>query len=258
MILASWNVNGIRAVEKKLELQKFIKDIQPDVLFMQETKAQREQLSAYLTENQNYHQSYYSAEKKGYSGVSVWISKKYKSRVPKIITGMKGWNDTEGRIIRTDIAKNTFLGIYFPNGGKSPEAWNDKIKFFNYLLNHINQLRDEGRKVIVTGDFNVAHNEIDLARPKENKKSIGFLPEERAWVDELINHKWIDVFRYLHPNEVSYTWWNMRTRARDRNVGWRLDYFVADKFFLKKINKIEHLTLQMGSDHCPIILDINI
>lgn len=258
MNIYSWNVNGIRAVERKGALQEFLDAETPEILFLQETKAHRDQLSEFLTEHPQYYQYYHSAEKKGYSGVSVWLKKEVVPSDHVIFRGMEGWNDHEGRVIRADIQDYSFLGVYFPNGGKSPEAWEEKLVFYEHFLSHVNDLREKGRKVIWTGDLNVAHEEIDLARPKENEKNIGFLPEERAWVDKLIENDWVDCFRHFHPDKVSYTWWQMQTRARERNVGWRIDYFMVDKAIMKIVKDCEHLNDQMGSDHCPVVLKTKI
>ncbi|RME87875.1 MAG: exodeoxyribonuclease III [Candidatus Hydrogenedentota bacterium] len=252
--LYSWNVNGIRAVERKGALDEFLQKYNPDILFLQETKARKEQLSEMLTDHPEYYQYYHSAEKKGYSGVSVWLKKSVIPQDHFVSTGMDGWNDHEGRVIRVDIGQYTFFGVYFPNGGKSEEAWKEKLVFYDHFLDHINTLRKKRRKIIWTGDLNVAHTEIDLARPKENQNSIGFLPEERSWVDRVIQKNWVDCFRYFHPDKISYTWWQMQTRARERNVGWRIDYFFVDKKLLPEIIDCDHLNEQMGSDHCPIFL----
>ncbi len=257
MKIISWNVNGIRAVERKNEIQKLIQTQNPDILFLQETKANADQLSQYLTENDTYKQYYHSAQKKGYSGVSIWLKQTTWTK-HQILTGMPDWDDNEGRIIGISNKKNIIFGVYFPNGGKSKQAWQEKLLFYKNFLQYSNQLRNQGKNVIWCGDFNVAHNEIDLARPKENEKSIGFLPEERSWMDQVLQSNWIDTFRYFNPDQASYTWWSMQTRARERNIGWRIDYFLVDKAIIKKVTKIEHLTSQMGSDHCPICLELNI
>ena len=146
MKLISWNVNGIRAIERKGELSRLIESEKPDVLFLQETKARPEQLSSYLTQNQEYHQEYHSAEKKGYSGVSVWLHKKAFPERPTSIKGMTSWNDQEGRVIRFDQQNLCFFGVYFPNGGKSDEAWQEKLQFYDHFLEHINRLRDQKKK----------------------------------------------------------------------------------------------------------------
>ncbi|MDH5718221.1 MAG: exodeoxyribonuclease III [Spirochaetia bacterium] len=258
MKLISWNVNGIRAVERKGEIQALLEKEKPELIFLQEIKAKFDQLTSNLTNHNEYFQHYHSAEKPGYSGVGVWLLKKKFSENYEIISGMPKWKDTEGRVIRVDIKNYTFLGIYFPNGGKSHEAWLEKLKFYDHYLNYINDLRKLGRTIIWAGDLNVAHNEIDLARPKENENNIGFRPEEREWMNKVTKNDWIDCFRYFYPEKVSYTWWQLQTKARERNVGWRIDYFLSDKKIIKKIKNIHHLENQMGSDHCPIVLEVDI
>ena len=258
MKLISWNVNGIRAIERKGELQNLLNSEKPDILFIQETKASPEQLSTWLTQNPDYHQNYHAAEKKGYSGVSVWLHKNTFPVRPTSITGMQGWDDHEGRVIRFEYENFCLLGVYFPNGGKSDEAWQEKLRFYDHFLAHINRLRGQGKSIIFCGDLNVAHNEIDLARPKENEKNVGFRPEERSWVSRLIANDWVDSFRESHPDRVSYTWWDMPSRARERNVGWRIDYFFLDRPLRKKVVSDRHLNEQQGSDHCPVVLEIDL
>ena len=261
MNIISWNVNGIRAVERKGELQKLLEDYNPDVLLIQEIKAKPEQLSKFLTEHEAYHQFYHPAEKPGYAGTGIWVKKSYGSSThqptnsaPQFSSGMPEFQDTEGRIARVDLGDWSIFGVYFPNGGKSPEAWDDKLVFYEKFLQYMNQLRDEGRHVIWGGDVNCAHEEIDLARPKDNLKSIGFLPEERAWVTKVIEHNWLDIFRHLNPEEIIYSWWHVISRARLRNVGWRIDYFFVDEALLPQVQEIKYLNAQMGSDHCPVQL----
>ncbi|QQS59148.1 exodeoxyribonuclease III [Candidatus Peregrinibacteria bacterium] len=257
MIIISWNVNGIRSVERKGELLPFLVKYRPDILLMQETKATPEKLSAELREHPEYHQFYHSAEKPGYAGTGIWVKKSF-CKNPSFSSGMPLFSDTEGRIARVDIdSKKTVLGIYFPNGGKSEQAWEEKIVFYNLFLEYMNALREEGREVIWAGDVNCAHEEIDIARPKENKNSIGFLPEERTWVTRVIENNWKDVFREKYPNVAQYSWWHLLSGARARNVGWRIDYVFADKALFSKIQRIEYLSEQMGSDHCPVRLEID-
>ena len=255
MKLLSWNVNGIRAVERKGELEKCIQTYDPDVFLIQETKAQEDQLTALKTKYSTYQQVYHSAEKRGYSGTSIWIKKSI-SNTCVFQTGMPNFQDTEGRILRVDIEKQTFFSVYFPNGGKSPEAWNGKLQFYDLFLSYINTLRKQGQTVFWAGDVNCAHEEIDLARPKDNKTSIGFLPEERAWITKVIQNNWVDIFREKHPQKKVYSWWHVITRARERNVGWRIDYFFGDKNSMSQVKNIEYLNNQMGSDHCPVLLEI--
>lgn len=256
--IISWNVNGLRAVEKKGEFHKLIEKENPDLLFIQETKAKPEQLSSFLTDNPHYETYYHSAVKPGYSGVGLWVKKKLIPKSYEIHRGMPGWDDHEGRVIGLSWGDYLLYGVYFPNGGKSQEAWQEKLRFYDHFHEHIHKMREQGKKILFTGDLNVAHEEIDLARPKENENSIGFLPEERAWVSRLIADNWVDVFRTLYPTKISYTWWQLQTRARERNIGWRIDYFIVDKPLFAKVKSMDHLNDHPGSDHCPIFMTIEL
>lgn len=255
MKIASWNVNGIRAIEKRGDLQSFLDTYSPDIFFLQEVKATPVQLSEALRSHADYHQFYHPADKPGYAGTGVWIRRNGFGDV-NFLQGMTGFNDTEGRISRIDFQDWSLFGVYFPNGGKSDEAWQGKIVFYEQFLTHVNAVRSSGRKVIWCGDVNCAHEEIDLARPKENQNAIGFLPEERAWVSKVIKEGWIDVFRQRNPHKVVYSWWHVLSGARKRNVGWRIDYFFADKALVPAVQNIEYLNAQLGSDHCPVLLEI--
>jgi len=260
MKIITWNVNGLRAVERKGELKKLLKKEQPDILLLQEIKGKAEQFSRWLTKNEKYQQFYHSAEKPGYAGTSVWVEKTFYTQLKKIkfkTTVPKAPNMDEGRVSHLNFkSKQTIydvLSIYFPNGGKSEQAWKDKLVFFNRVLEYMNKLRKQGHRVIVGGDMNVAHTELDLKRAKENDGNIGFHPDERAWVDKVIADDWLDVWRKKNPQTTDvYSWWNVYTRARDRNVGWRLDYFFIDQKTYKKVQAVEYLTKQFGSDHCPL------
>ncbi|NCO05310.1 MAG: exodeoxyribonuclease III [Candidatus Magasanikbacteria bacterium] len=255
--LISWNVNGIRAVERKEELQKFIEKHNPDVLFIQETKSREEQVQTIIEKYSEYDQHYYDAEtKKGYAGTAVWI-KKSLGHEYIVSRGMDTTHAKEGRLIQVECDGYALIGVYFPNGGKSPAAWEDKLMYYKDFHTHINILRKQHKKVIWCGDVNTAHNEIDLARPKDNEGEIGFHPKERAWIDGCIKDNWIDIFREKYPEKVMYSWWHLITRARERNVGWRIDYFFVDKPLVKQVKDIYYDNDQMGSDHCPIILEID-
>ena len=265
MKIITWNVNGLRAVERKGALEQLITVQQPDLLLLQEIKGKREQFSSFLTEHDHYEQFYHSAEKPGYAGTGVWMHKNFAERYTQNITFNThvpdAPNHDEGRIAHVSFVhkKRTYdvLSIYFPNGGKSPQAWKEKLIFFDRVLDFMNGLRAKDHTVIVGGDMNVAHAEIDLARPKENDGHIGFHPDERAWMDRVIDHKWVDVWRMLNPDVVDvYSWWDVYTRARERNVGWRIDYFFIDKKDMKKVEEIRYLHEQMGSDHCPLSLEL--
>lgn len=249
-----WNVNGIRAIERKGNWDELLK-YDADIYCLQETKAQPEQLSKKLREPEGYH-SYFSwpTEKKGYSGVAIYT--KEKPVEVEVGIGMDG-NDDEGRVITARYKNFVLVNCYFPNGGGGPERLAYKLDFYDEFLAYVEDLKSQYKHVIFCGDVNTAHNEIDLARPKANETNTGFLPEERAWLDQVVDSGWIDVFRYHFPNKPDmYTYWDMKTRARDRNVGWRIDYFFVTPSVLKNKNSIEILSKQFGSDHAPIQLEI--
>lgn len=263
MKIISWNVNGIRAVDRKGNLAEILEKEQPDIFLIQEIKAKEEQLDKlkFREKYNDYEQFYHSAEKPGYAGTAAWLRKDFFAGIsPEFHTGINDFDDNEGRISRVSFEKNgenfEILGVYFPNGGKSSEAWDGKLIFYEKFLNFVNFLRDQGKTVIFTGDVNCAHHEIDLARPESNRKSIGFLPEERDWISQWIANGWIDIFREKFPTKIIYSWWHVITRARLRNVGWRIDYFFVDKKFRENCKRIEYLNDQMGSDHCPVVLEV--
>ncbi|HHX58917.1 MAG TPA: exodeoxyribonuclease III [Candidatus Moranbacteria bacterium] len=264
MKIITWNVNGLRAVERKKEIQKLLLKEQPDFLLIQEIKGSPEQFSGFLTEHPEYQQFYHSAEKKGYAGTGIWLKKNWLDKISNLnfIRDVDDLpNADEGRVAELDFyyGRSNFaiFSVYFPNGGKSSRAWEEKLLFYEKFLEHINQLRKEGKIVIVGGDVNVAHDEIDLARPKENDGKIGFHPKERAWMDRLTKDNWSDVWRDENPKKTKvYSYWDLKSRARERNVGWRIDYFFLDKKLLPKVKRIEYLTWQMGSDHCPLLMEI--
>jgi len=261
MKLISWNVNGIRALEKKGNLETFLNTYTPDIFLIQEIKAKPEQMTHLVEKYEKYEQFYNSAEKPGYAGTAIWIKKtlchsELDSESNRIFSiGMPNFEDTEGRISRVSFDDKEILGVYFPNGGKSPEAWKGKLEFYEKFLAFVNQLRAEGKTVIFTGDVNCAHEEIDLARPKNNEGEIGFHPEERTWLTKWIEDGWKDVWRERNPEVRDvYSWWHVITRSRATNVGWRIDYFFVDEKYLSQVTDIQYLTDQMGSDHCPILL----
>lgn len=266
MKIITWNVNGLRAVERKKELQALIETYNPDILFLQEIKGKEEQFSTYLTENEVYQKFYHSAEKPGYAGTGIWFRRELLEDVSRIKFNMHvphAPNADEGRVSHLSFYFNQkmydVISIYFPNGGKSELAWKDKLVFFDKVLDYMNGLRTLGHKVIVGGDMNVAHAEIDLARPKANDGKIGFHPKERAWMDRVMADGWVDVWRAKNPDVKDvYSWWDMITRARDRNVGWRIDYFFIDADFLDHVSSVEYLKDQMGSDHCPLMMELGV
>ncbi len=252
--IISWNVNGIRAVANK-EALKWIDERQPDILCLQEIKATQDQIPQALFDYAYTDTTVNSAEKKGYSGTMTF------SALQSSQTFTRNDIDTgnEGRIVEKHYDDFVLFNVYFPNGQKDEERLAHKMKFYDDFLIYCDALRDEGKSVIICGDVNTAHKEIDLKNPKSNAKTSGFLPEERAWIDKLIDHGYIDTFRYVHGDiEEEYSWWSYRSGARTKNVGWRIDYFfisddlaeyLEDAFILQDIN---------GSDHCPVGIRLNI
>lgn len=250
--ILSWNVNGIRAVYKKGFLDWF-KEEKPDILCIQETKAHEEQLSDDLKNVEGYHSYFCAGERKGYSGVAVY-SKEEPISVKRGF-GIKEF-DNEGRILILEYPDFHLFNIYFPNGKAREERLKYKMDFYDVFLDYVKKLKKKGKKVVMCGDVNTAHKEIDIARPKENEKISGFLPEERAWMDKLVENGFIDTFRMFNQEPQNYTWWDMVTRARDRNVGWRIDYFFVSDNMKSQIKNAFILSDVMGSDHCPIGIEI--
>ncbi len=252
--IISWNVNGLRAINKKGNWTEILK-IGPDILCLQETKAEAEQLPDEVRNPAGYF-SYFNHSKmrKGYSGVAIYS----KIKPEKVEEGMGiSEMDQEGRLLVAYYKDFVVCNGYFPNGGGGPVRLKYKLEFYDYFLKFIEKLRKKGYKVIICGDINTAHEEIDLARPKENSMNTGFLPEERAWIDELMYHGYLDIFRHLHPNtRDAYTYWDMKTGARARNVGWRIDYFFISPDLLKSVKQATMMTNFLGSDHCPIVLEL--
>ncbi len=254
MKLISWNVNGLRAVHKKGAWDEFLK-LDPDIFCLQETKATTDQLPEEVRDSEGYFSYFSSSEvKKGYSGVAL-----YSKQEPISVSYGMGIErfDNEGRIITAEFEDFYVLGVYFPNGGGGPVRLAYKLDFYDEFLAHVQNLRKTGKGVIFCGDVNTAHEEIDLARPKENEKNTGFLPEERAWIDEVINAGYVDTFRYKNPHKTDmYSYWDMKTRARDRNVGWRIDYFFVSPDMLPRLTNASILTNIYGSDHCPVAIEL--
>lgn len=252
MKIISWNVNGLRALEKKDKWNQIF-EFDPDIICLQETKAHPEQLSEELRSPIGYHAFFdHSKLKKGYSGVAIYS--KEKPEKVEYGLGIKKF-DEEGRTLVVYFKKFVLLNIYFPNGGGGEDRLAYKLEYYDEFFKFIEKLKKQGKSVIFCGDVNTAHNEIDIARPKENENHTGFLRIERDWMDKLFVHGWIDTFRTLHPDKVQYSWWDMKTFARDRNIGWRLDYFFVSSNLKDKIKHAEILENIFGSDHCPILLE---
>ena len=254
MKILSWNVNGLRAVHKKGFIE-WLQSESPDILCIQETKAAREQLPRALKSIEGYHAYFCEAEKKGYSGVAIYT--KIKPKIVEYGFGISKF-DSEGRILIADYGDFVLLNIYFPNGKMSDERLAYKLEFYDTLLDYANNLKENGKNVVICGDLNTAHKEIDIARPKANEKNSGFLPIERAWIDKFLSQGYIDTLRMFNKNPEQYTWWSYRGGARSRNVGWRLDYFFVNEEFKDKVKFAYILPEVMGSDHCPVGVDIEV
>jgi len=252
--IISWNVNGLRAIQRKGFVEWFEKE-QPDILCLQETKVAYDQLPKTLKRIEGYHPYFCEAQRKGYSGVAIYS--KIKPLKVEYGFGISEF-DNEGRILIAEYDDFVLLNIYFPNGKMSEERLNYKLKFYDALLDHANKLKKEGKNIVICGDVNTAHKEIDLARPKANEKISGFLPVERAWIDKFLKNGYLDAFRMFNSEPEQYTWWSYRTKARERNVGWRLDYFFVNEEFKEKVKSSGILNDVMGSDHCPVDLKLEL
>lgn len=253
MKLILWNVNGIRASQKKGALDSIFAQ-KPDILAINETKCTPDQLPENKFAPDGYQAYFDSAtERKGYSGVAVYT--KVAPHKVEHGLGIKEM-DHEGRILTLHFDDFVFVTCYFPNGGRDEEHFQFKLDYYEKFLKHVKKLAEKHERVIFCGDLNVAHNEIDIARPKENSNQIGFLPVERAWVDKVESAGFVDTFRALHPETVRYSWWDQKTRSRERNVGWRIDYFFVNQEMFHEVKKADILVDIEGSDHAPIVLEL--
>ena len=249
--IITWNVNGIRA--RQDQVRELIEAEQTDVLGLQEIKARPDQVEPLVAELPGYHSAWNPAQRKGYSGVATFTKKK-----PKTVhwdMGIKRF-DIEGRYLRHQSPKFDLLNIYFPNGTSGEERLQYKLDYYDAFLDHCQALRAEGRELVICGDLNTAHKAIDLKNPKQNEKNSGFLPIEREWMDKFAAHGYIDTFREFNKEPDQYSWWTYRAGARERNIGWRLDYFFVTEGLMKRV-KNSYITPEvMGSDHCPVGLEI--
>ena len=253
MKLISWNVNGVRAVVKKGFLD-WLDQEQPDILCLQETKAHVDQLTAEILTDHGYHTFWHSGERRGYSGVATFCKEE-----PLYVQEGLGIEryDAEGRVLVTEHENFLLYNIYFPNGQKDDERLQYKLDFYDDLLPIINEQVESGNNVVVTGDWNTAHHPIDLARPKQNVNTSGFMSIEREKLDMYVENGWIDTFRLFHPEGDRYSWWTYRFGARERNVGWRIDYFFVNEGFVDNIEDADIHDEVMGSDHCPVSLELS-
>lgn len=252
--IISWNVNGIRAVLKKGFLE-WVDQEKPDILCLQETKAHPEQLPQSVLEHSPYKSYWHSAtSKKGYSGVALYT----KEEPIRVETGFGIEKfDEEGRVVMAEYPHFVLFNVYFPNGKMNSDRLNYKLEFYEAFLKKIDALKAKGKPVIFCGDVNTAHKPIDLARPEANEKISGFLPIERAWIDRVVEHGYLDSLREFHSEPNLYTWWDLKTGARARNVGWRIDYFFVQKELARHLKDATLLPEVTGSDHCPIAITLH-
>jgi len=250
--IVSWNVNGLRAIYRK-GFADFIEQNNFGIICLQEIKASQEKIPEELINIEGYFSFFSPAQRPGYSGVAVYS--KIKPIKAVIGFGIQRFDD-EGRVLMLDFKDFILFNTYMPNGGREMQRLNYKLDFYDSFLKYLKIFIREGRKIILTGDINTAHKAIDLARPKQNEKNTGFLPEERAWIDKLIASGFIDTFRLFNKEPCNYTWWDYKTRSRERNVGWRLDYFFATNNLMERLKNSEILFEVTGSDHCPVLIEV--
>jgi exodeoxyribonuclease III len=250
MKIITWNVNGLRAALLKNSLN-WVWEQQPDVVCLQEIKVNPDQLKEEQRVFSGYEVIWNPAQKLGYSGVATFL------RTPAVETQL-GMDmdrfDMEGRVISTVHPGFRLFNVYFPNGQRGKERLDYKLDFYAHLLSLCDRLHANGEQVIITGDFNTAHHPIDLKNPKSNEKNSGFMPEERAWVQKYLDHGFVDAYRCLYPERVQYTWWTYISNARQRGVGWRLDYYLVSQRLMPHVKDVVIHDGVLGSDHCPVEL----
>ncbi len=252
--IISYNVNGIRAALKK-DFIAWLKAGNYDMVCLQETKAHKEQVPVELFEELGYHHHWHSAEKKGYSSVATFS----KIEPSKVVAGCGiDKYDNEGRILRTDFADWTLLNCYFPSGTSGDIRQDFKMEFLADFFDYIKKLKKKRSKLIIVGDYNIAHTEMDIHNPKSNKKTSGFLPEEREWMTKWFESGFTDAFRSQNPEQVQYSWWSYRAGARKNNKGWRIDYQSVSNNISDKIISSQQLTDAVHSDHCPVFMEIDL
>ncbi len=250
----SWNVNGLRALHRHELFLSFLQSERPDIVCLQEIKSLEEQLPPELLEIDGYHAYFNSAERKGYSGVAIYS----KQEPLNIIHGLGIPEfDVEGRVITAEYATFTLMNIYYPNGQSSAERLEYKMRFYDAFLQFADSIVKSGKNLLICGDVNTAHTESDIARPKENAKVSGFLSSERDWMDKFLSHGYSDTLRMFDSTPGIYSYWDMKSRARERDVGWRIDYFFVSDSFKPNITNASVLRDTTGSDHCPITVDFD-
>ena len=256
LVICSWNVNGLRASLASGAFQAWLASTSPDIAGLQEVKAHPDQVQERAWAEMGYHETWKPSDRPGYSG-ALLLSKPEPVEVRATVGN--ALLDGEGRLIEADYDGFTLISCYFPNAGRKLERLDYKLAFYDAFLDHVTALRDSGRDVVFMGDLNVAHTEIDLARPEENRNTTGFLEVERAWVDRLIERGWRDTFRALHPGaRGAYTFWDPWRRRRERNVGWRIDYVFVNEELLPRVRRAFIQPEVMSSDHCPVGIELEV
>lgn len=252
MKMVSWNVNGLRSVHTK-GFFDFIDQAKADLICLQEIKVNPDVLKEPLKHPLGYHSFWNPAEKLGYSGVAVYS----RTEPLDVIKGIgHKVADTEGRVITLEFKDFVLVNSYFPNSQRDHARLPYKLEFCKQMRRHLDGYKKKGKHVVICGDFNIAHKEIDLKNPKTNTKNAGFLPEERAWMEDLLANGYVDTFREFEKEGGHYTWWSYRPGVREKNIGWRLDYFVANEEHRDRLKASSHLCDVKGSDHCPVLLTL--
>lgn len=253
MRIYSWNINGVRAAMRK-GLETWLTDAQPDILCLQETRLDAAAVPDDLRAVNGYHTNWSPLRRPGYGGVATFS--RQEPLAWRVGMGLPDFDD-EDRVLITEFSAFMLYNVYFPNGGSGPARLAYKLAFYEAFQRHVDAQVQDGRCLIVCGDVNTAHQELDLAHPQRHQRDSGFLPEERAWLDRFLAGGWVDTFRHCHPEETgAYTWWNPRSRARERNLGWRLDYAFVPDHCLAEVIDAGISPETPGSDHCPIWLDL--
>jgi exodeoxyribonuclease III len=252
MRIITYNVNGIRSAMSK-GLLDWMREINPDVLCLQEIKANPEQVGVFEFEEMGYHHYWYPAQKKGYSGVAIFTKKKPLNVVYGC--GIKEYDD-EGRVLRVDFDDVSVMSVYHPSGSSGELRQTFKMKWLTDFSNYVDELKKTIPNLVLSGDFNICHKAIDIHNPKSNANTSGFLPEERDWMEQFINSGFTDTFRHFNQEPHHYSWWSYRAGARGKNLGWRIDYNLSSESLKHRLTKATILPEAMHSDHCPVLLEI--
>lgn len=252
-VIVTYNVNGIRAAMTK-GFMDWLKATDPDVVCLQEVKAEKEQVDTKIFEEAGYNYYWHSAKKKGYSGVAI-LSKKAPDHV-EVGCGIEKYDD-EGRVIRADYGDVSVMSVYMPSGSSGDERQAFKMEWLRDFQNYIDGLKKKKPNLVVCGDYNICHKPIDIHNPKSNANTSGFLPEERDWLEGFVQSGFVDSFRHFNPDPHHYTWWSFRANARAKNLGWRIDYGMVTQTLKDRLKRSAILPAAKHSDHCPVLLELS-